>query len=70
MGEITDRNSLGDNEDEAKKSYKVWYGDAKLSQYLLLFALIAVILAVIASVRGEEFLPTIKEAFRLILAGF
>lgn len=70
MTEIKSSESMSERIERAKSTSKNWYGEARLSQYLLLFAAIAAILAVVLSLRGEYFLPVIREAFEAILAGF
>lgn len=69
MTEIKSSESLTGWHERAKRTIENWSGDARLTQYLLLFAVIAAILAVILS-RGERFVPLIREAFRAILDGF
>ena len=69
MTEIKDSESLTGWRKRAKRTIDNWYSDANLSQYLLLFAVIAVVLVVILS-RGERFPSLIREAFRAVLDGF
>ena len=55
--------------EQARRAFKKRSRHARLSQYLLLLAAIAAVLAIVLS-EGERFLPVIREAFQAIMNGF